>query len=59
MTVSRYGIPYQGSKGRFAARIYRTIAHRHPDAHTLIDPFCGGWAVSLLLFASCLNRCRW
>ena len=46
MSPRGYGIPYQGSKGRFAARIYRAIAHRHPDARTLIDPFCGGWAVS-------------
>ena len=46
MTTRGYGIPYQGSKGKFAARIYRAIAHRHPDARTLIDPFCGGWAVS-------------
>ena len=46
MSPRGYGIPYQGSKGRFAGRIYRAIAHRHPDARTLIDPFCGGWAVS-------------
>ena len=41
-----YGIPYQGSKGAHAGRIYRCIAQRHPDARTLVDPFCGGWAVA-------------
>lgn len=46
MSRRGYGIPYQGSKGAHAGRIYRCIAQRHPDARTLVDPFCGGWAVA-------------
>ena len=39
-------IPYMGSKRKSAHKIYLTIAQRHPESKTLIDLFCGGFAIS-------------
>ena len=38
-------IPYMGSKRSFSIRIYNCIASRE-EKGTLVDPFCGGLAVS-------------
>ncbi len=38
----RYGLPYKGSKAKLAERIVRFL----PNGEHLIDPFCGGCAVS-------------
>lgn len=38
-------IPYLGSKRRSAGLIYQTIKNLNPNADTLVDLFCGGFAV--------------
>ncbi len=43
--MAGWGLPYQGSKGAHAGKIYRAIKQRHPEADTLVEPFCGGFAV--------------
>lgn len=46
--MANYGIPYQGSKGQYAPMIFRAISQRQASggSRTLVDPFCGGYAVS-------------
>lgn len=46
--TDHYGIPYQGSKGKYAPKIFRAINNRHIPGREriLYDPFCGGYAVS-------------
>lgn len=44
--MARWGIPYQGSKGRYAERILRVIRAHATEADTLVEPFCGGMSVS-------------
>ena len=39
-------IPYLGSKRKSAGKIYQTIKNFNPEADTLVDLFCGGWAIS-------------
>lgn len=39
-------IPYLGSKCRSAGKIYSTIRNLNPDSDTLVDLFCGGFAIS-------------
>ena len=43
--MAGWGLPYQGSKGAHAGKIYRAIAQRHPDSRLLWEPFTGGGAV--------------
>lgn len=38
-------IPYMGSKRKSADKIYALISQREPQADTLVDLFCGGFAV--------------
>lgn len=38
-------IPYMGSKRDIAGLIYQTIKNLNPNADTLVDLFCGGFAV--------------
>lgn len=38
-------IPYMGSKRKSAQKIYQTIVNFNPKANTLIDLFCGGFAI--------------
>jgi len=39
-------IPYMGTKRKSAERIYDTITSHNPDMNTLVDLFCGGFAIS-------------
>ena len=39
-------IPYLGSKRSSAGKIYQTIKNLNPKADTLVDLFCGGFAIS-------------
>lgn len=39
-------IPYLGSKRRSAGKIYSAIRNLEPEANTLVDLFCGGFAIS-------------
>lgn len=39
-------IPYMGSKRRSAGKIYQAIHNLCPDSNTLVDLFCGGFAIS-------------
>lgn len=39
-------IPYLGSKRDSAGKIYQTIKNFNPEADTLADLFCGGFAIS-------------
>lgn len=39
-------LPYLGSKQGIAEHIYRYIKNKHPKEKILVDPFCGGFAVS-------------
>ena len=39
-------IPYMGSKRLLAHRIYQVIKNMNPSADTLVDLFCGGFAIS-------------
>ena len=43
--MAGWGLPYQGSKGAHAGKIYRAISQRHPDSQLLWEPFTGGGAV--------------
>jgi site-specific DNA-adenine methylase len=43
-------IPYLGSKRKSAGKIYQAIRNLEPDADTLVDLFCGGWAISEYFF---------
>lgn len=38
-------IPYMGSKQRSAGKIYQTIKNLNPEATTICDLFCGGFAI--------------
>lgn len=39
-------IPYMGSKRKSAGKIYQTIKNHSPEADTIVDLFCGGFAIS-------------
>ena len=39
-------IPYLGSKRKSAGKTYQAIKNLNPDADTLVDLFCGGFAIS-------------
>lgn len=39
-------IPYMGSKRKSAGKIFQTIKNLEPEADTLVDLFCGGFAIS-------------
>src|SRR5690554_4809114 len=44
--MSKYGIPYMGSKSSIVDDIIFYILQRHYDNKYFIDVFCGGFAVS-------------
>lgn len=44
--MTKIGIPYMGSKRQHSDRIYNTIQSLHPNSDTLVDLFCGGFAIS-------------
>ena len=39
-------IPYMGSKRKSAGKIYQAIKNQNPNADTICDLFCGGFAIS-------------
>ena len=39
-------VPYMGSKRKSAQKIYQTIKNFNPEATTIVDLFCGGFAIS-------------
>lgn len=39
-------LPYMGSKRDSAGKIFQTIKNHAPEADTICDLFCGGWAIS-------------
>lgn len=39
-------IPYMGSKRKSAQMIFNTIKNHNPEANTIVDLFCGGFAIS-------------
>src|SRR3990167_9941294 len=39
-------IPYLGSKRKSSGKIYSTIKNLNPESDTLVDLFCGGFALS-------------
>ena len=38
-------IPYKGSKRKLSKQIYDLISRENPNADTIVDLFCGGFAV--------------
>lgn len=38
-------VPYKGSKRKLAKQIYNLISRENPGANTIVDLFCGGFAV--------------
>jgi adenine-specific DNA methylase len=39
-------IPYMGSKRKSAQQIYQTIVNFNPQCKSIVDLFCGGFAIS-------------
>jgi site-specific DNA-adenine methylase len=39
-------IPYMGSKRKSAQKIYQTIINFNPVKGTIVDLFCGGFAIT-------------
>ena len=48
-------IPYMGSKRKSATKIFNTIKNLNPDSSTLVDLFCGGFAIGELFFQNGYN----
>lgn len=48
-------IPYMGSKRKSAQKIYQTIINFNPDKKTIVDLFCGGFAIGELFYKNGFN----
>lgn len=48
-------IPYMGSKRKSAQKIYQTIINFNPDKKTIVDLFCGGFAIGELFYKNRFN----
>ena len=48
-------IPYMGSKRKSAQKIYQTIKNFNPNSKTIIDLFCGGFAIGELFYKNGFN----
>lgn len=48
-------IPYMGSKRKSAQKIYQTIINFNPNKKTIIDLFCGGFAIGEIFYKNGFN----
>ena len=48
-------IPYMGSKRKSAQKIYQTIINFNPYKKTIVDLFCGGFAIGELFYKNRFN----
>jgi adenine-specific DNA methylase len=48
-------IPYMGSKRKSAQKIYQTIVNFNPNLKTIVDLFCGGFAIGELFYKNGFN----
>lgn len=48
-------IPYMGSKRKSAQKIYQTIKNFNPNSKTIVDLFCGGFAIGELFYKNGFN----
>lgn len=48
-------IPYMGSKRKSAQKIYQTIINFNPNKKTIVDLFCGGFAIGELFYKNGFN----